>query len=63
MSRVALANPLTAWDSHVKLTPASVQTATGLRQCVSEPNSLLQVHALTQRSIFHVDFEDHSVPG
>lgn len=63
MSRVALANPLTAWDSHVKLTPASVQAATGLRQCISEPNSLLQVHALTQRSIFHVDFEDHSVPG
>ncbi len=63
MSGVALANPLTAWDSHVKLTPASVQAATRLRQYVSEPNSLLQVHALTQRSIFHVDFEDHSEPG
>jgi hypothetical protein len=63
MNEVALAIPLTAWDSHVKLTPASVQTATGLRLCVSEPNSLLQVHALTQRSMFHVDFEDHSEPG
>jgi hypothetical protein len=63
MSGVALANPLTAWDSHVKLTAASVQAATGLRQCVSEPNSLLQVYALTQRSICDVDFEDHSKPG
>lgn len=63
MSGVALANPLTALDSHVKLTPASVQAATRLRQCVSEPNSLLQVHALMQRSICYVDFEDHSRPG
>lgn len=63
MSGVALANPLTAWDSHVKLTAASVQAVTQLRQCVSEPNSLLQVHALTQRSIWYVDFEDHSKPG
>ena len=63
ISRVASANPLTAWDSHVKLTTASVQTATGLRQCVSEPNSLFQVRALTQRSICYVDFEDHSKPG
>lgn len=63
MSGAALANLLTAWDSHVKLTVASVQAATRLRQCVSEPNSLLQVHALTQRSIWYVDFEDHSKSG
>ena len=39
MSGVALANPLTTWDSHVKLTGASVQAATGLRQCISEAGS------------------------
>ena len=49
MSGVALANPLTAWDSHVKLTAASVQAVTRLRQGISEAGSLLQVYALTHK--------------
>ena len=46
MSRVALANRLTTWDFHVTLPPASVQAATLLRQCLSEPSSLLQAYAM-----------------
>ncbi|HEX7092456.1 MAG TPA: hypothetical protein VF205_02160 [Nitrospiraceae bacterium] len=63
ISGVASANPLTTWDSHVKLTAASVQAAKGLRQCLSATGALLQVCALTQRSVCHVDSEDHSKPG
>jgi len=65
MSRIKLANPLTSWDSHVKLPLASAQVAKGHCECLYAPSSflLLQAYAFTQRSICYVDLEDHSKPG
>ena len=46
-SVVREANTLTTWDSHVKLIPASVQTATPLCQRSSGLSLLLQGYVRT----------------